>query len=125
MKRSAPLGRSSPLKNSRKRVRAVNGRRRRRLFNRNFGPKADWIRSLGCLRGCSTTAPSQAAHVRARGMGGCKGSAADLVPLCYRCHDLLDSRCGSPARFLALTGMDLVTEAERLELAWSNREKQR
>ena len=34
---------------------------------------------------CSS-GPVEAAHVKARGMGGCGGDRRSLVPLCTRCH---------------------------------------
>ena len=51
-------------------------------------------------------------------MGGCKGSAVDLVPLDRPCHRLLDDVCGSPEEFLRRTGVDLRAAAEELEAEW-------
>ncbi len=77
MKRT-PIERRSPL-------RKVNPERRAKLYARNFGEHADLIRALPCLvPGCSC--PAEAAHARARGMGGCMGSWRDLVPLCRAHH---------------------------------------
>lgn len=93
-----PLRRSSSLERSvlhwgapiarRSRINPINRVRRAWKFQRNFGPHAEWIRSLPCVltgRGCS--GPVEAAHAVARGMGGCKGSRKDLVPLCCGHHE--------------------------------------
>ena len=78
MKRS-PLVRKTPM-------RTRNPKRRAAAYARNFGDHADTIRALPCLvPGCQHRA--EAAHARARGMGGCKGSWRDLVPLCREHHE--------------------------------------
>ncbi len=101
-------------------LRPVNAKRRRRLWLRNFGAKAEFIRSLPCLA-CPYPNKAEAAHVRARGMGGCNGSSVHLVPLCRGHHRFLDDECGSPARFEEETGIDLMAEARRLEAEWQAR----
>ena len=78
------------------RVRPVNRERRRKMHERNFGERAQVMRESQCLvhaHGTSTDLAAipcsgevQAAHVRARGMGGCNGSRRDLVPLCAAHH---------------------------------------
>lgn len=80
------LERSTPL-------RPVNRERRKRLHERNFGPKADWIRSLPC-EVSGQRPPSDPAHTRSRGMGGCGGDSTDLVPLSREAHDDFDGRDG-------------------------------
>ena len=104
----------------RSRVRPVNLARARRKYDRNFGDKADWIRSMDCLR-CGFPPYDhaiQAAHVKCRQMGGCGGDKRHLVPLCdvRGCHSLLD-RLGVEC-FLEVTGVDVSAEAERLEEEW-------
>jgi hypothetical protein len=49
---------------------------------RQFGPKADWIRTLPCAA-CGRDGPSDPAHMRSRGAGG---TSDHLVPLCRMCH---------------------------------------
>jgi len=104
MKRGGPLRRKTPLRSksrlrrktlleSRTPIRPVNPERKERLHARNFGAKADWIRSLPC-EVSGRSGPSDPAHVRARGMGGAGGSSQDLVPLCREAHDDFDGRDG-------------------------------
>ena len=104
----------------RTRIRPVNPDRRKKMFARNFGPKAAWVRDQGCVV-CPYPSRAEAAHSRARGMGGCGGSAADLIPLCRSHHAFLDDQCGSSAVFQEATGVDLVAEAARLEDEWQQR----
>lgn len=77
-------------------VRQVNRERRKAQSARNFGERAMVIRERQCLVQSHGLPAStgriecygsvQAAHVRARGMGGCNGSRRDLVPLCAAHH---------------------------------------
>jgi len=55
---------------------------KRRLYERNFGAKADWIRSLPCHT-CDRHPPSDPAHLKSRGAGG---DLSHLIPLCRTCH---------------------------------------
>lgn len=78
----------TPLKRK-TRLRSVNRRRQAKKYERNFGQHSDWIRSHACCacgRPESDTMTIQAAHAKARGMGGCGGDKTDLVPLCFDCH---------------------------------------
>lgn len=68
-----------------KRMNPLNSERRARLYERNFGAKADWIRRQPCYV-TGRSGPSDPAHTRARGMGGCGGDRTDLVPLCREAH---------------------------------------
>lgn len=52
-----------------------------------------------------------AAHIRARGMGGVKGDKNDVVYLC-RTHHMEQER--NPAAFEARYGVDLRAEADRI-----------
>lgn len=101
----------------------MNRGRRAKAFLRNFGEKAAWVRSLPCA-GCALPADQgviQAAHVRARGMGGCGGDSSDLVPLCATrgCH-ALQEHLGVEG-FLRATGRDLPAIAGELEEIWKTR----
>ena len=96
MKRSAPKRRApiarSPMKRRAKPIPNRNPARRAKLFERNFGDHGAFIRARPCVvPGCKAT-PIQAAHVRARGMGGCGGDKRDLVPLCSSHHGEQEGR---------------------------------
>jgi hypothetical protein len=56
--------------------------KRARLYEKQFGQKADWVRSLPCAA-CKRDGPSDPAHMRSRGAGG---TSEHLVPLCRMCH---------------------------------------
>jgi hypothetical protein len=94
-----------------------NRARRVRLHARNFtGPipgydHAAFIRQQPCCA-CGRHGVD-AAHVVARGMGGCGGDWTDLVPLCRPCHRHYDDEVGSPERYLEETGVDLRAYARR------------
>lgn len=77
-------------------LKRTNPERRAEAYERNYGAKADWIRAHPCLvPGCWKFA--QAAHAIARGMGGVKGDARVLVPLCFW-HHAEASEHGTSAR---------------------------
>lgn len=101
---------------------AVNRDRRDETYRRNFGGPAPGDYRLRIVlmpcAACKRRGPSEPAHVRARGMGGAKGSWKDLVPLCgarygeQGCHSLYDRhRDAFRERF---PGLDLATIAARL-----------
>lgn len=125
--RRTPLTRRAPIARGKVRLArggplpAVNPERRRRLHERNFGDKATWIRSLPCTcgRAACRAYRSDAAHVVARGMGGCGGDKRHLVPLSRPCH-LEQERVGVEA-FGRAIGVDLAAEAERLDELWRSR----
>ncbi|MBL9105167.1 MAG: hypothetical protein JNL82_29750 [Myxococcales bacterium] len=119
----AGLTRKTPLRRG-KALRRVNPARRR-AFARNFGDRAPAVRAMACL--CSAegrrgmTPPNlrdrcagaiEAAHVRARGMGGAKGDRRDLVPLCTY-HHQRQHQLGVH-RFAEIYGVDLQDEARRI-----------
>lgn len=106
MKRSAPMRRTA--------LRRANPERRAKTFARNFGDRAALVRAMGCLvRGCHL--PAQAAHAIARGMGGAKGTARHLVPLCHGHHtEAGEHRTSARARFEERHGLDLIAEADRI-----------
>jgi hypothetical protein len=110
--RRTPLGRGAPLTRS-KPVRERNSKRKAKTFARCFGDRAAAVREMPCLacvaRGSRQMAPTQAAHARARGLGGVKGNSSDLVPLCAFDHELA-SEFGTSKRaaFEARAGLDLT-----------------
>lgn len=119
--RSAPLRRGDSKLERRTRIRPINRERAAKKFERNFGEKASFVRSLPCLvSGCLV--PSQAAHARARGMGGAKGDSTVLVPLCWQHHDEAgEYRTSDRAAFEARYGLDLMVIAGELEAQWQAR----
>ena len=86
--------------------------RKKDLYLRNYcggiGHDA-WIRELPCeVAGCPNR--TEAAHVTARGMGGCNSSWRSLVPLCRIHHLELDVELGRDG-FLDKYGVDLAERA--------------
>jgi hypothetical protein len=123
--RGKPLERTSSLKRTaapkrRTRVRPTNPERKAETFARNFGPRGEAVRAMPCLcaRGpwslrCGQ--PAEAAHARARGMGGAKGDRRDLVPLSRKHHDEAgEARTSQRAAFELRHGLDLFAEADRI-----------
>lgn len=91
-----------------------NPKRAKQAYARNYGDRGDAVRSMPCLI-TAAHGLSVAAHARARGMGGCKGTRRDLVNLCQRCHlEAGEARTSQRAAFEALHGVDLFAEAERI-----------
>ncbi|HEX2882628.1 MAG TPA: hypothetical protein VHO25_24075 [Polyangiaceae bacterium] len=115
LKRGAPLVRKTPIKRS-------NPKRRAAKYVRNFSGPGDfhhdtWIRAKRCCL-CATMLkrgqhdPTEAAHTKARGMGGANGSYKDLVPLCRTHHRSQESLGNRWA--LRTYGVDLVKLAATL-----------
>lgn len=123
----------------------VNRKRKAKAFRRNFGKRSDAVREMRCLGcvarrkmgpglnadGTRTTAgggdlfdirhelgqqtPTQAAHVKARGMGGVGGSRRDLVPLCAAHHlEAGEARTSARAEFEARHRLSLEYEAKMI-----------
>ena len=98
-----------------------NPARRAKMYARNFGPRAIAVRGMPCLVARARKARDlcrgevQAAHVVARGMGGCGGDARSLVPLCARHHEQSGAR-GTMQRvdFETEHGIVLQVEADRI-----------
>jgi hypothetical protein len=75
-------------------MRPRNRKRADAAYARNFGRWSDSIRAMPCWL-CGGTRDVQAAHMKARGMGGCGGDRRYLLPLggdggCG-CHRYVDS----------------------------------
>lgn len=101
----------------RTRLRPVNPERRASRFARNYGEggkRGEAVRAMACLcaahGGCARKI--DAAHVTARGMGGCNSSARELVPLCRVHHDEQGRR--GLADFEAMYGLELAAAAARI-----------
>jgi len=92
---------------------AVNPERKAKLYERNYGEKADWIRSLPCLV-CGAR-PCDAAHVKSRGAGG---TSADLVPLCHAHH--MEQHAIGVCTFEARYDVDLTLEAHDFHSQWES-----
>lgn len=118
-KRSKGLRRGKGLTRG-KRINPVNKARKAKAFARNFGDRGEYIREMCCLadsakHGSPCSGPIQAAHVIARGMGGCKGDRRHLVPLCAIHHlEAGENRTSQREAFEAKYGIDLLAEAERI-----------
>ncbi len=111
--RRTPLRSTSRLERK-TRLAPVNRARRAKAYARNFGPRADAVRAMPCLvAGCRR--PTVAAHARARGMGGAKGDARELVPLCQPHHlEAGEHRTSQRAAFEARHSLDLTADAARI-----------
>jgi len=99
------------------RIAPINRARRKRLHARNFGPKAEWIRDQPCeVTGVCRDFGSRivAAHMVARGMGGCGGDSTHLVPLEWSVHSDFDTY--TEAQFEARYGR--TKESVRESAAW-------
>lgn len=105
-----------------KRINPVNRKRRKRLWERNYGEKAEWIRQLNCEvtgRVAEDGWKIDAAHTKARGMGGCGGDKTHLVPLERTVH--LDFDELPEARFAEKYGrtkQSVREAAARYESRW-------
>ena len=82
-------------------------------YDKTFGLKASWIRSLPCAA-CKKHGPSDPAHMRSRGAGG---TSKHLVPLCRMCH--IDQHTRGIKTFFADYGYaDPLELAEHYEQLW-------
>jgi hypothetical protein len=143
LQRRTPLARGKALARS-TRLAPVNRRRKAETYVRNFGERGDPIRAMTCLAQvaverlndsnaltrwvhstsycsgpfrCQPGLPSvvQAAHARARKMGGRGGDRRDLIPLCARHHlQAGEARTSQRADFERQYGIDLQVEAARI-----------
>jgi hypothetical protein len=85
-------------------------------YEENYGPKADWVRSLACVvsgSGGSKSDPIVAAHVLGRGAGG---DSRDLVPMLASLHDSLHQM--GQDTFAVAHNCDLEGAADIIELRW-------
>jgi 5-methylcytosine-specific restriction endonuclease McrA len=87
--------------------------KKKELRDRQFGPKAEWIRSLPCCA-CGTDGPCDAAHMKSRGAGG---TSDHLVPLCRECHT--EQHTTGIKTFFSKHGViDILDLAERYHQKW-------
>ncbi len=114
--RSKPLTRTNGLRRTKELTRSpikpANPARRRKMHRRNFGDRAEHIRAMSCLVNDGCSGRVVAAHVTARGMGGCNSSRSSLVPLCWDHHEE-QHRIGVPA-FARHYALDLERWAEEI-----------
>lgn len=99
------------------RLNPVNRKRKKKRHRDNFGPKAEWIRSLPCVC-CGGRDRVEAAHARSRGAGG---TSEHLVPLQHVCHRY-QHQVGIKT-FQSERGVDLMDEAARLHDEWTSQEE--
>lgn len=99
---------------TRKPMKRANRKRRAQRFADNFGERSDAIREMPCLLAVSggCEGRTEAAHAKARGMGGVNSDRRSQVPLCTHHHQ--QSHGLGPVRFAALYRIDLHTEADRI-----------
>lgn len=86
-------------------VKRENRKRKKQLWERNFGEKSLWIVTLNCEVTDVVAEDGwkiDAAHMKTRGMGGCGGDKAALVPLAHGAHKDFDEM--SEAKFGAKYG---------------------
>lgn len=95
-------------------IRRCNAKRRRESYARNYGERGDAVRAMPCLVGVGCRGPIQAAHVKARGMGGRGGDRRSLVPFCAGHHNEQSTR--GVLTFAAKYSLDLASEAGRIAL---------
>ena len=95
----------------RRRIKRRNKERRRRLFEEQFGKRAEFARGFPCIiEGCGKW-PTQAAHVKSRGAGG--KAESNIVSLCLH-HHTEQHQLGILS-FQAKYQIDLKSQAERIE----------
>lgn len=101
---------------AKKGINPVNRDRRSERFNEDYGPKADWVRSLCCCvtgREGREADPVVAAHVQGRGAGG---HAESLVPMLASEHDRLHTQ--GIQTYQRERGIDLYAAADIIEQRW-------
>ena len=106
----------SRIKNALKRC-ALKKRSRRyaRMRDKQFGPKADFIKTQRCDT-CGASAPSDPSHYPSRGAGG---TAKDLFPQCRECHVRMHEQGVSTfLDGLGLTRLWLGRRIDLWELKW-------
>lgn len=102
----------------RKHPNPVNWKRRRRLKEKQFGPKRDWIITLACcVCGRMTEGGNHPHHAKTRGSGG---TAADLVPLCWEHHNDCHRLGYSQHQMEHDWQLSLTEAAKRYESEWRN-----
>ena len=90
------------------RLKPYNAKRRKVLYEKQFGEHAEKIRGMRCCV-CGKPPPSHPHHVVSRGAGG---EARHQVPLCYLCHNELHTK---GRQWMESTyGVDLLEIAENL-----------
>ena len=143
LSRGGGLARTAGLSRS-TRLAPVNRERKAKTFARNFGERAEAVRAMPCLvavkrfadlrpvfAGTRHHVPMadilcngdvQAAHARARGMGGAKGNRRELTPLCAGHHaEAGEFRTSARAKFEREHGISLTDEAARIAVELDER----
>ena len=94
-----------------RRIKRRNKERKQRLFNEQFGPRADFARGFPCVIERCENFPTQAAHVKSRGAGG--KAESNIVSLCLD-HHTEQHQIGILS-FQGKYQIDLGETAERIE----------
>jgi hypothetical protein len=95
----------------RRRNKRKNKERKRKLFEEQFGERAEFARGFPCIiEGCNQW-PTQAAHVKSRGAGG--KAESNIVSLCLH-HHTEQHQLGI-LTFQTKYQIDLQSHAERIE----------
>ena len=91
-----------------------NRKRAAKRYADNFGKRGDFVRAMPCLllRTGRCAGLIEAAHAKARGMGGVNSDRRSLVPLC-RWHHRKSHRIGAKT-FAELYTINLSAEADRI-----------
>lgn len=91
-----------------------NPKRAKARRERDFGTKAEYIRSMPCCA-CGKDGPSDPHHHPTRAAGG---TSKDLVPLCFRCHR--EFHDAGAETFQARHNVDLKAKAALYESMFAN-----
>ena len=91
----------------------MNRKRRAKMFAKNYGPQARLCWTMPCFS-CGAPPPSQASHLKARGMGGCNSGDSFNAPQCPACHNALENE--GVVTFFAKRGIDKEAVLQRMRL---------
>jgi len=113
MRRSPMPPRKAPIRRG-SQIPRKNSARSKKLVEKQFGPKAVWIRKQPCAT-CARAPPSEASHARSRGAGG---AAEHLIPQCRHCHQELHDR--GVRTFETCHRENLMSLASKYEKRWKS-----
>lgn len=105
----------------------INRKQRAKKFKRNFGDRGEAVRSMICMvfgrgynqpKSIACSGVIHAAHMTARGAGGCNGDRRDIGPLCAAHHTQQGS--AGARTFDRLYSIDTRAEAGRIAIELDN-----
>lgn len=111
--------RSAPVKRPATRTAKIRQRNPKRAAEQrlaDFGPQAEWMRTLPCAT-CGAPPPSDPSHVKTRKAGGCRD---DMIPACAACHEAFHAGRETFAAEHGLTLADLLDLAARYAEQWAS-----